>query len=144
MKLDKIPVRRFQVELKHRPPDDATGEREEMIGEIQIEVPRLANFDWEKRWCALCVWNLLSSEEAKQQKVNQAFIFTAGYSDIIMRLEINPFQDEEVRILKPPEQAAHDAWHRAVTKKFSQLYGAKLDEWLKYQNSQQSKNCKTT
>ncbi len=79
MKLDKIPVRRFQVELKHRPLDDATGEREEMIGEIQIEVPRLANSEWEKRWCALCVWNLLGSEEAKQQNVNQAFIFTAGY-----------------------------------------------------------------
>lgn len=134
MKLDEIPVRRFQVELKHRPPDDAIGEREELIGEIQIEVPRLANSDWEKRWCALCVWNLLSSEEAKQQKVNQAFIFTAGYSDIIMRLEINPFQDEAVRILKPPDQATHDAWHRAVTKKFSQLYGAKLNEWLKLQN----------
>lgn len=73
--MPEVKIRRFMAELKHRPPDDPIGDREQLIAEIQIEVPRLANSDWEKG-------------------INQAFIFSAGYSDIIMRLEINPFQDE--------------------------------------------------
>lgn len=132
--MPEVKIRRFMVELKHRPPDDTTGDYEQLVAEIEIEVPRLANSDWEKRWCSLCVWNLLSSEEAKNKGINQAFIFTAGYSDIIMRLEVNPFQDEEVHVLNPPSQAKHDEWHRAVEKRFRSLYNKNLNEWLKKQN----------
>ena len=77
MKVGKIPVRRFEVELKHRPVDDATGEQEKLISTMQIQVPRLGNSDWEKRWCALSIWNLLGSDEAKLHQINQAFIFSA-------------------------------------------------------------------
>jgi hypothetical protein len=133
MKIDKIPVRRFEVELKHRPPDDATGDREVLITTLCMEVPRLANSEWEKRWCALSVWNLFNSEEAKAHKINQAFIFSADFKELIMRLEINEFQDEEPHKLHPPNQKEHDKWHHAVTTKFAQLYGRKLSEWLKQQ-----------
>lgn len=133
MQVEKIPIRKFQVELKHRPLDDTTGEHEKLLTTLQVEVPRLANSEWEKRWCALAVWNLLSSEEAKERNINQAFIFSANFAEIIMRLEINPFQDEEVHKLNPPSEAEHRRWHEKVTKKFAQLYGVKLSEWMRRQ-----------
>lgn len=129
--MPKVKIRRFEVELKHRPPDDATGERKELIATINLEVPRLANSEWEKRWAALCVWNLLGSDEAKEKGINQAFIFSADFGEIIMRLEVNPFQDEEVKKLDPPSQKEHNIWHEKVQKRFAQLYNLKLSEWIK-------------
>lgn len=132
-----VKVRRFMVELKHRPPDDTTGEREELIETITVIVPRLANSEWEKRWCALVVWNLFSQAAAKEAKINQAFIFTADFKELIMRLEINDFVDEECHKLPPPSQDEHDKWHRQVEKRFRTLYNQKLDDWLK----KEKENC---
>lgn len=129
MKIGNVPVRRFEVELKHRPVADLTGENETLIYTIQFQVPRLGNSDWEKRWCALCVWNLLGSEEAKLNQINQAFIFSADYAEIIMRLEVNPFEDEVAHKLPPPSEKSHTIWHESVQKRFAQLYGMKLSEW---------------
>lgn len=126
-----IPLRRFQVELKHRPPDDETGEREELVETVEMRVPRLAKSAWEERWVTLSVWNYLSTAKTQNNNINQAFIFSADYSKLIMRLEVNPFHDEEVKVLNPPSQNEHDQWRKAVEKQFRRLYGIDMSKWQK-------------
>ncbi|MEG4406452.1 hypothetical protein [Microcoleus sp. MON2_D5] len=113
----KIATRTFEVEFKHRPPDDITGDREELISTEQITIPDLGNREWEKRWIILSVWNNFATDKAKELGINQAFIFTEGFKELIIRLEINPFQDEEAKKLDVPKQAAYDDWLASVRKK---------------------------
>lgn len=127
--LPKIATRTFEVELKHRPIDDTTGEREELISTEQITIPNLGNREWEKRWVILSVWNKLFSDEAKQLNINQAFIFTKSFRELIIRLEVNSFQDEEPQRLDVPEQKIYDNWLASVRKKFKKLYGVEMREW---------------
>lgn len=126
-----VPVRTFEIELKHRPPDDTTGDREELIKTEQIQVPDLGNREWEKRWAMLAVWNTFSDPEAKRLGINQAFVFTKGFGELLFRIEINAFEDEESHKLDAPSQAEHDRWLQLVKKKFKRLYGVELKEWMK-------------
>ena len=127
----EIPLRRFQVEFKHRPPEDATGECEELVETVEIKVPKLKNSAWEVRWVAYQVWERLESEECKAKGINQAFIFTADFGELLLRMEVNPFQDEEPERLSPPSEKEHQLWKRAVEKRFRQLHGISLEQWQK-------------
>lgn len=128
-KKHKVETRKFHIELKHRPPDDATGEREELIETVEMRIPKLADTAWEERWAVLSAWNMLSSKTAQEKNINQIFLFTADFGRLITRLEVNPFQDEKPRVLKPPSQSAHSQWCKLVEKRFHQLYGISMGEW---------------
>jgi len=128
-----IPIRTFEVELKHREPEDATGEHETLIATEQIKVPNLRNRKWEKRWAICSVWNNFSNPEAKKLGINQAFIFTKNFKQLIIRLEINAFQDEQAETLEPPQQDVYDEWLNQVKKQFKKLYGCELTDWEKLQ-----------
>ena len=126
----RVPTRTFEIELKHRPPDDTTGDREELVKTEQIEVPDLGNREWEKRWVLMATWNTFTEEEAKRCQVNQAFIFTKGFRELVFRIELNSFQDEEAHKLDVPAQSEYDEWLAAVRKKFKKLYAIELDDWM--------------
>ena len=126
----RVPTRTFEVELKHRPLDDTTGDREELVKTEQIQVPDIGNREWEKRWAMMAVWNTFSDEDAKERGINQAFIFSHGFRELIFRIELNPFQDEESHKLDVPAQSEYDNWLAAVRKKFKKLYGTELDDWI--------------
>lgn len=126
----RVPTRTFEVELKHRPLDDTTGDREELVKTEQIQVPDIGNREWEKRWAMMAVWNTFSDEDAKERGINQAFIFSQGFRELIFRIELNPFQDEESHKLDVPAQSEYDNWLAAVRKKFKKLYGIGLDDWI--------------
>lgn len=126
----KVSTRTFEVELKHRSLDDTTGDREELVKTEQIQVPDIGNREWEKRWAMMAVWNTFSDEDAKERGINQAFIFSQGFRELIFRIELNPFQDEESHELDVPAQSEYDNWLAAVRKKFKKLYGIGLDDWM--------------
>ncbi|MEG4149263.1 hypothetical protein [Microcoleus sp. Pol12B5] len=126
----RVPTRTFEIELKHRPPDDMTGDREELVKTEQIQVPDLGNREWEKRWVLMATWNTFTEEEAKRCGINQAFIFTKGYRELVFRIEVNPFQDEEAHKLDVPAQSEYSDWLAAVRKKFKKLYAFELDDWM--------------
>ena len=130
-KQPEVRVRTFEVELKHREPEDVTGEHEILIATEQIKIPNLHNRKWEKRWVMCSVWNNFSNPEAKELGINQAFIFTKDFKQLVIRLEVNLFQDEQAEILEPPRQDAHEEWLNQVRKQFKKLYGYELAEWEK-------------
>lgn len=126
----RVPIRTFEIELKHRPPDDITGDREELIKTEQIQVPDIGNREWEKRWALMATWNTFANEESKKLNINQAFIFSEGFRELIFRIELNPFQDEESHKLDVPTQSEYDQWLAAVRKKFKKLYAIELNDWM--------------
>jgi len=136
MTIPKIPLRTFCVELKHRPADDTTGDREELIHSLELTVPRLGNSALETRWVTLSAWHLFSSDFAKARNVNQIFVFTANWQELLIRMELNKFVDEECKTINPPDQREHDQYNRTVEKKFQQLYGISLGEWLRRDRAQ--------
>ncbi len=126
----RVPTRTFEIELKHRPPDDTTGDREELIKTEQIQVPDLGNREWESRWVLMATWNTFTNEESKKLGINQAFIFSKDFRELIFRIEINSFEDEEAHKLDVPVQSEYDEWLAAVRKKFKKLYAIELDAWM--------------
>ena len=126
----RVPTRTFEIEFKHRPLDDATGDREQLIKTEQIQVPDLGNREWEKRWTMMAVWNAFSNTDAKQQGINQAFVFSKDFQELIFRIELNLFQDEQANKLDVPAQGEYDNWLSQVRKKFKKLYGVELDDWM--------------
>jgi hypothetical protein len=126
----RVPTRTFEVEFKHRPPDDATGDREVLIKTEQIQVPDVGNREWEKRWAMMTVWNTFSEPEAKELGINQAFIFSKGFRELIFRIELNLFTDEEAHKLDVPAQREYDEWLATVRKQFKKRYGVELDDWM--------------
>ncbi|HLO49377.1 MAG TPA: hypothetical protein VK211_13260 [Kamptonema sp.] len=126
----RVPTRTFEIELKHRPPDDITGDREELVKTEQIQVPDLGNREWESRWVLMATWNTFTNEESKKLGINQAFIFSKDFRELIFRIELNPFQDEEAHKLDVPAQSEYDKWLAAVRKKFKTRYGVELDDWM--------------
>ena len=98
----KIPTRSFYCELKHRPPDDRTGEQEQLIETLILEVPRLKNSDMERQWAIAILWNKLHEPEFKEKGINQVFVFTAEFGDLIIRLEANKFDDQKNGIQASP------------------------------------------
>lgn len=96
-------MRSFYCELKHRPPDDHTTENEELIDVLILKVPRLKNSNMEKQWAITQLWNKLHDPEFIVRNINQVFIFTAQFGELIIRLETNPFQDETDKKLPVPE-----------------------------------------
>lgn len=127
----QVKTRTFEVELKHRPPDDMTGDREELIKTEKMHIPDLGNREWEKRWAMMTVWNMFSSEEAKQLGVNQVFVFSKGFRELIFRIELNLFEDEEAHKLDVPSQKQYDDWLTQVRKKIKKMYGLEIDDWVK-------------
>ena len=127
----RVPTRTFEIEFKHRPPDDLTGDREQLIKTEQIQVPDLGNREWEKRWTMMAVWNAFSNVEAKKLMINQAFVFSKDFRELIFRIELNLFKDEQSNKLDVPVQSEYGEWLSQVRKKFKKLYGVELDNWMK-------------
>lgn len=123
-----VPLRSFFCELKHRPPGD-DGTNEELIDVLEVHVPRLKNSDMEKQWAFNLMWNKLSSPEFLSRDINQVFIFTAEFGELLMRMESQPFTDELAHKLTPPEEDTHAKWQQKVEKQFKKLYGISIDEW---------------
>ena len=127
----RVPTRTFEIEFKHRPPDDLTGDREILIKTDQMQVPDVGNREWESRWAMMAVWNTFSDTEAKELGINQAFIFSKGFRELIFRIELNHFKDEQANKLDVPAQSKYDHWVTLVRKKFKKMYGVELDDWMR-------------
>jgi hypothetical protein len=127
----KIPMREFYCELKHRPPDDSTGEQEQLIETLILEVPRLRDSAMERQWAIAQVWNKLHDPEFKEKGINQVFIFTAQFGELIIRLEVNKFDDEPARKLSAPDATVFSSWQEKVQKQFKKLYGVSVEQWRK-------------
>lgn len=123
-----IPARRFSVELKHRPPEDKTGEYEELIATLDLTIPRLKDATLEKQWAFAEMWKKLESEY-KDKGINQIFIFTAGFGELIVRMEVNAFEDEKAHKLDAPTEKQYQAWINKLNKKFKSLYGITIDTY---------------
>lgn len=127
--MKKVNIRKFNVEYKHRPASDCTGEHEQLIITKEIHVPKLADSNLETQWVALQVWGYLESEEAKELNINQAFIFNADFSEILLRMETQVFYDENPKHIPAPSQFKYDVWREKVDKRMKRLYSLSLDEW---------------
>lgn len=127
--MKKVDTRKFKIEYKHRPIDDLTGEREELILIKEVHVPRLADSNLETQWIALQVWGYLESQEAKELNINQAFIFNADFSEVLLRMETQVFHDEDPKHIPAPTQSRYDVWREKVDKRMKKLYNLGLDEW---------------
>jgi hypothetical protein len=125
----KIPMRSFYCELKHRPPEDRTGEQEELIETLILEVPRLRNSNMERQWAIAQMWNKLHEPEFSEKGINQVFIFTAQFGELIIRLEVNQFEDEPARKLVAPEPSIFEKWQAKVAKQFKKVHGISLEQW---------------
>jgi hypothetical protein len=123
-----IPLREFSIELKHRPDGD-DGSNEELIETLALHIPRLKNSDMEKQWCFAQLWNKLYEPEYQDRGINQIFIFTAGYRELLMRMEVSPFSDEPGRKIDPPSETAFKNWQTTVEKQFKRLYGFSIHQW---------------
>lgn len=123
-----IPLRSFYCELKHRPPGD-DGSNEELIDVLELKIPRLKNSDMEKQWAFAHLWNKLNEPEFLSRDINQVFIFTAQFGELLMRMEVQPFTDEPSQKLQPPEKDSYSKWQEAVEKRFKKLYGISIAEW---------------
>lgn len=128
-KLPQIPLRTFYIELKHRPPGDETGDREELIQVLNLQVPKLKNSDLEKQWVFAQIWNKLCEPEYRDSNINQAFIFTAEGRELLIRLEVNQFTDEPSRKISPPDPTVFERWRQQVAKRFKTLYGITIQQW---------------
>jgi hypothetical protein len=124
-----VPLRSFYCELKYRSPDDVDGSREELIETLIYKVPRLANSDMEKQWCFSALWNKICEEDWKSRGINQVFIFTAQFGELLMRMELNEFVDEKARKLEPPDENAFKKWQDQVEKQFRKIHGISVNEW---------------
>ena len=129
IKLQQIPLREYSVEYKYRPPDDTTGEREELIERRILKIPELKDSTLEKKWAKVAVWNALNTDEVKQRGINQAFIYQAGFENLFLRLELEPFVDEPSEVLDPPSNNEYQAWIGSLDKRLKTLYGITLREW---------------
>lgn len=126
----KVPVRSFYCELKHRPPGD-DGSNEKLIEVLELQVPRLKNSDMEKQWVFALAWGKLDEPEYQHKGINQIFIFTAQFGELLMRIENQPFEDEPARSLNPPEEDDYKQWQAKVEKRFRELYGISIEQWQK-------------
>ena len=144
-------MRSFYCELKCRPPDDAyggklrTGEQEELIDVLILEVPKLKNSNIEKQWALAQpavgiadIWNKLQEPEFTDKGINQVFIFTAKPGEpgeavepgeLIIRLETNKFEDEPSRKLVAPEPTVFKSWQQQLDKQFVKIYGFTIKQW---------------
>lgn len=127
-KLPQIPLRTFYIELKYRPPDDETGDREELIQVLNLQVPKLKNSDLEKQWVFAQTWNKLCEPEYRDSNINQAFIFTAEGRELLIRLEVNQFTDEPSRKISPPDPTVFEQWRQQVAKRFNKFGGIPLSQ----------------
>lgn len=125
----KIFLRSFYCELKHRPPEDRTGEQEQLIETLVLEVPKLRDSNMERQWAIAQLWNKLHEPEFKERNINQVFIFTAEFGELIIRLEVNKFDDEPARKLTAPDPAVFSNWQQEVKNKFKKLYGVSVEQW---------------
>lgn len=127
-KKGKIPLRSFYCELKHRPPGD-DGSNEELIEVLELQVPRLKNSDMEKQWVFALAWGKLDEPEYQQKGINQIFIFTAQFGELLMRIENQPFEDEPARKLNPPDEDDYRQWQSKINRRFKELYGISIEQW---------------
>lgn len=127
-----VPMRSFYCELKHRPEGDDGG-NEELVDTLILQVPRLKNSDMEKQWAFAQLWNKLEDPEYKERGINQVFIFTAQFGELLMRIETKPFTDEPAREISAPDEKAFERWQQAVEKQFKRLYGISIKQWRENQ-----------
>jgi len=125
----QIPLRSFYCELKHRPEGDNDGSNEILIETLILQVPRLKSSNMEKQWCLAQLWNRLYEPEYQNRGINQVFIFSAQYGELLARLETKLFDDEPAKKLEVPSQDKFSEWQRQVEKRFKQLYGITIKQW---------------
>ncbi|ACC81129.1 hypothetical protein Npun_F2575 [Nostoc punctiforme PCC 73102] len=77
------------------------------------------------------MWNRLYEPEYQERGINQIFIFTAQFGELIIRLEVNPFEDELAKKLVAPEPQAFQNWQKKVEEQFKKLYGISIKQWQK-------------
>jgi hypothetical protein len=125
--MKKIPLRSFYCELKHRPEGD-DGSNEELIQVLELKVPRLKNSEMEKQWAIASLWNKLFAEY-QDRGINQIFIFTHEFGELLMRMEVQPFDDEPAQQIKPPDEHKWKQWQSEVEKRFFSLYRCSISRW---------------
>lgn len=123
-----IPMRRFSVELKYRPPEDKTGENEELIDTFDLYIPRLKNARLESQWAFTEMWKRLESDY-KNKGINQIFLFTAEFKELIARMEVNSFEDETAHKIDSPTEEQYQRWINKLEKRFKFLYGISIDNY---------------
>ena len=143
VKLQQIPLREYSVEYKYRPPEDETGELEEERDRRILHIPVLRDASLEKQWVRVAVWNALNSEEIKQRGINQAFVYQAGFENLFLRLETQPFVDEPSEVLNPPSNEDYRAWINSLDKRLKVLYGITLREWQDFNAGNTGKGSNT-
>lgn len=126
--IPEIPLRSFYCELKHRPPGD-DGSNEKLIDTLILQVPRLRNSNLEGQWAIALIWQKLEDPEYCDRGINQVFIFTAQFGELLARMETQPFEDEPAKHLKPPSQDTYNKWQQALENRFKKLYGISLEDW---------------
>ncbi|ALF55728.1 hypothetical protein ACX27_27365 [Nostoc piscinale CENA21] len=124
----KVKLRSFCCELKHRPLG-GDSDSEELIDTLTLQVPRLRHSKLEIQWAFALIWQKLEEPEYCDRGINQVFIFTADFKELLARIETQPFEDEPAKHLKPPSQDTYDQWQRVLENRFKQLYGISLEEW---------------
>lgn len=123
-----IKYRRFYCELKNRPSDDKTGEREELVDILEIFIPKIKDSQLEQQWAFVEIWNKLYLPEFAEKGINQVFIFTAEGRELIARVETTPFEDEPSHKMSPPDETNYNAWSKKLNAKFKQVYGISIKE----------------
>lgn len=127
----KVSLRKFYVELKYRPPGEVTEEDNEVLIEtLEVNVPRLKDSAMEKQWVYNMCWNSLT-DEWQHRGINQVFIFTAEFGEMLLRLELDPFQDQECVVVNNPDEDKHEMWADSVRQQFKKIYGITLEHWEK-------------
>lgn len=122
----KVPMRKFCVELKHRPLGD-DGSNEILIDTITLEVPKLRDGVLENQWAFTKLWCLLEDDAFRSKGINQVFIFAADFQYLIARIELNKFDDEASHKLAAPSDKSYDKWVQKISKRFKQIYNFPIE-----------------
>lgn len=125
----EVPTRSFYCELKYRPPVDQPGDCEDLKDTLILQVPRLADSGLEEQWAFIVLWNKIYEPEYQERAINQVFIFTSQFGELVSRLETNQFTDETAHKLPPPDPTEFDRWQNKVKKQFKRLYRISLEQW---------------
>lgn len=142
-KIANIPLRHYFVEYKFRLPETPetltapADDVEDVIQTTVLSLPVLRDVTLEQQWLMFLVQVFLSSDEAKQKGINQAFVFyydprREAVKDLILRMETAKFTDEESKYLELPEEDTYSKWRSQLNTKFQRLYGVTINQWFQH------------
>ena len=141
LKAQNVPVKWFYIEYKYclseteetlkAQADDV----EEVIKTAKIYLPVLKDAVLEESWIMSLIQVFLSTDEAKQLGINQAFVFSYdpkkdAVKDLLLRMQTEKFTDEDSQFLDSPDVKKVVNWRSRLDVKFKLLYGLSLSEWF--------------